>query len=89
MYALVSKTGKKGEEKLRHKSIIYMGQDLMRKKSIDPDHKHEGMQPHVHHGYEHNEDDPPRGATRLTAEEDIMKMRVERLWLERYNDFNK
>ena len=49
-----------------------MGQDLMRKKSIDPDHKHEGMQPHVHHGYEHNEDDPPRGATRLTAEEEIM-----------------
>lgn len=89
VYVLVSKTGTKGNEKLCLKSIVYMGKDLMRKKSTDLDHKHKGMQPHTHHGYQHNENDSQLGAAHLTTKEKVMKNRVERLWAEWYSHYNK
>lgn len=37
----------------------------------------------MHHGYEHNENDGPKGATRLTDKEKKMVERVKRLWYNR------
>lgn len=66
--------------------IIYFDTENKRSKTIDLSHKHLGEKPHVHHGYEHNEDDPPKGYTRLNTEEKRLVARVKELW---YNHQSK
>ena len=61
--------------------IIYFDNDNKRNKTIDlkpPAHKNK--LPHVHHGYEHEENDGPSGATNLSPEEKRMVDRVKKLW---------
>ena len=62
-------------------SISYYDNSNKRVKQIDLNHEHQGMQPHVHHGYFHNEYDTLKGASRLTTEEKSMVERVRKLWL--------
>ena len=38
-------------------------------KTIDLEEEHQGIIPHVHHGYNHNEFDSIKGATNLTLKE--------------------
>ena len=70
------------------KNINYYGNDLKRIKRIDLDHSHQGMKPHVQHGYYSNEIDIETGvikeATKLTPEEKKMVDRVLELW-DNYN----
>ena len=61
---------------LTPKSISYYDQDNKRKKQIDLDHEHQRMQPHMHHGYEHNEYDTAKGYSKLTPKEIAMVERV-------------
>lgn len=60
--------------------IIYFDTHNRRIKQVDLDHPHEGMRKHTHHGYNHNEDDGPKGATGPAAKEWAMIERVRRLW---------
>ena len=71
-----------GNEILR---VTYFDRDKKRTKQIDLKHSHEGMNPHTHHGYEHNERDSLKGAARLTLKEREMVDRVKRIW---YNYLN-
>ena len=64
-------------------SITYYNADGKRTKQIDLLKKHKGMWPHTHHGYIHNENDGPKGATRLTPKEKRMVETVTELWLNR------
>lgn len=66
--------------------VIYFETDNKRAKTIDLDRPHNGMLPHVHHGYEHNENDGPKGATGLTPKEKQMVDRVTKIW---YNHIGK
>ena len=52
--------------------ISYYDKSNKKRKQIDLNHFHNGMKPHVHHGYEHNENDTSKGAARLTAKEKQM-----------------
>ena len=61
-------------------SITYFDNKNKRTKSINLNHIHKGMQPHTHHGYLHNENDGPKGASKLTSEEKKMVERVEKIW---------
>lgn len=61
-------------------SITYFDTENKRSKTINLDHKHNGETPHVHHGYLHNENDGPKGATRLNDKEKRMVDRVRKLW---------
>lgn len=61
-------------------SVMYFDQDNKRTKTIDLSHPHKGMREHVHHGYEHSENDGVKGATRLNEKEKEMVDRVRRLW---------
>lgn len=65
------------------KYISYYDTQNKRSKTIDLGHKHKGMSPHVHHGYEHNENDGPKGATGLSTKERKMVDNVQRLWYTR------
>ena len=67
------------------KSITYYDKNGLRTKQIDLDKPHNGMQPHTHHGYNHNENDGPKGAANPTTEEKSMVDRVTKLW---YNHLN-
>lgn len=67
-------------------SITYFDADNKRSKSINLNHAHKGMKPHTHHGYEHNENDGDKGASRLTSKEKRMVERVRKIW---YNHINK
>ena len=60
--------------------ITYYDKDNKKYKSIDLEHPHAGMKPHVHHGYEHKENDGPKGATGLSPKEKRMVVLVNRLW---------
>lgn len=62
------------------KYISYYDKNNMRTKQIDLQHEHAGMKPHVHHGYEHNENDSKKGATDLTPQEKKMVDKVKNLW---------
>lgn len=63
------------------KSIVYFDGNNKRRKQIDLDHEHKKMQPHVHHGYNHNEYDlSKKGGTRLTTKEKKMVDRVMKEW---------
>ena len=66
--------------------ISYYDTANKRTKTIDLDHFHAGMKPHVHHGYHHNENGSPKGASALTPKERRMTERVENLW---YNHNHK
>lgn len=60
--------------------VMYYDNAGKRKKVIDLSHVHQGMKPHVHHGYEHAENDGPKGGTKLTDKERQMVDRVHKLW---------
>lgn len=59
--------------------ITYYDPDGKRKKSIDLLHKHNGIAPHVHHGYIHYEN----GTTKLTDKERKMVDFVLKTWYNR------
>lgn len=61
-------------------NITYFDQENKRTKVINLNHPHKGEQPHVHHGYYHNENDGTKGATRLNSKEKQMVDRVIKLW---------
>nr|DAH40764.1 MAG TPA: hypothetical protein [Caudoviricetes sp.] len=65
--------------------ITYFDKNNKRSKTIDLNHKHNNLQPHVHHGYEHNEFDGVNGATRLTSKEQKMVDRIRKIWYD-YKD---
>lgn len=67
-------------------AITYYDNEGKRRKQIDLLKAHKGMKPHVHHGYEHNENDTNKGASNITTKEKKLIERVERLW---YNKNNK
>lgn len=62
------------------KYISYYDTENKRTKTIDLDKPHRGMLPHVHHGYNHNENDGPKGATNLSPKERSMVENVINLW---------
>lgn len=66
--------------------ITYFDENNKRSKQIDLDHLHKGTKPHVHHGYNHNENDGAKGATGLLPKEKKMVERVQKIW---YNHINK
>ena len=61
-------------------AITYYDDSGKRKKQIDLIKSHKGMLPHTHHGYLHNENDGPKGATKLTVKEKKLVDKVEKLW---------
>lgn len=67
------------------KFISYYDTQNKRTKTIDLDKPHKGMSPHVHHGYEHNENDGPKGATGLSTKERKMVDFVLETWYNRKN----
>jgi len=78
VYVTVGTDDTTGKEELI--SIVYFDNQNKRVKEINLNHPHEGMRPHVHHGYFHAENDGPKGATRLTAKERKMIDHVKSLW---------
>lgn len=60
--------------------IVYFDKENKHVKEINFGHKHAGLDPHVHHGYFHNENDGKKGATRLTKEEKKMVESVKKVW---------
>lgn len=62
------------------KTIYYFDNDFKRTKTIDLKHYHKTLRPHTHHGYWHNENDSPKGASKLTPKERKMVERVLELW---------
>lgn len=74
------------DDKNNLKAITYHDTENKRNKQIDLDKPHQGMKPHTHHGYFHNENDSSRGAANLTAEERRMIDKVKEIW---YNNYNK
>lgn len=67
-------------EKDQLKTISYYDKEGKRVKSIDLSHYHQGMKPHVHHGYKHNENDNEKGTTGLTPQERRLVDLVLRVW---------
>ena len=60
--------------------ISYYDAKNKRSRTIDLSHSHKGIQPHVHHGYEHNEKDGKLGASKLTEKEKYMVDYVLNVW---------
>ena len=73
VYVTVNETGSL-------KFISYYDSENKRTKTIDIDKPHKGLSPHVHHGYAHNENDGPKGATGLSVKERRMVAKVLNLW---------
>lgn len=67
------------------KAITYYDRKGLRTKQIDLDKPHKGVQPHTHHGYDHNENDSSKGAANLTTEERLMVDRLTKLWYDYIN----
>ncbi len=67
------------------KYISYYDKDNKRRKQIDLDKPHQGVLPHTHHGYEHNEYDSKKGYGNLTPQEKDMVARVNRIWRAKKN----
>ena len=65
------------------KSITYFDKENKRNKQIDLDKPHNGLSPHAHHGYIHNENDSKKGAAKLTTKEKKMVDRVKKTWYNR------
>ena len=72
VYALVG-----GKDLLK---IVYFDKENKHTKEINFGHKHADLDPHVHHGYFHNERDGSKGATQLNPEEKKMVERVRKVW---------
>ena len=64
--------------------IVYFDTENKRVKTVDLSHTHDGMRPHTHHGYEHNEKDSSKGYANLTPEEKKMVARVRKLWYDKH-----
>lgn len=64
-------------------SVTYYDVNGKRRKSIDLTHPHNGMELHVHHGYNHKEYDGPKGATNLNEKERKMVERIYKIWQNR------
>ncbi len=62
------------------KYISYYDRTNKRNKTIDLAHRHNGVVPHVHHGYIHDENDGPKGATGLSTKEALMVEKVKNVW---------
>lgn len=62
------------------KFISYYDLQNKRTKTIDLGKPHDGVSPHVHHGYNHSENDSPKGYANLTERERRMVDRVLTLW---------
>lgn len=62
------------------KSVIYFDNNLMRMKTIDLNHSHNGIMPHVHHGYFHNEFDGAKGASKLNTKEQKLVDNILKRW---------
>ena len=62
------------------KYISYYDKDNKRRKQIDLDRPHQGVSPHTHHGYNHTENDGPKGYAKLTTKEKAMVDRVNKTW---------
>lgn len=62
------------------KFVSYYDRENKRTKTIDLDKPHKGISPHVHHGYDHNENDGPKGATGLSVKERRMVAKIFNLW---------
>ena len=77
LYVIVKK-----DDKL--KNITYYDTDGRRRKTIDFTHYHQEIKPHAHHGYIHDENDGPKGATRLTPNEKRLVERVTKLWYDKH-----
>lgn len=60
--------------------ITYFDNENKRKKTIGIDHEHNGIKPHTHHGYFHNENDGKLGAAHLTTEEKKLLEKVKKIW---------
>lgn len=60
--------------------ISYFDNANKRRKIIDLEHSHKGIQPHTHHGYLHNENDSSKGASKLTPKEKKMVDKVRKIW---------
>ena len=67
-------------------AITYYDNRGKRTKSIDLTHPHNKMDLHVHHGYNHNENDGKKGAANLDQKEKRMVERVKKIW---YNNLSK
>lgn len=65
--------------------ISYYDTANKRRKTIDLGKPHNKLSPHTHHGYEHNEYDGPKGATKLTTKERRMVAKVLEMWYNRGN----
>lgn len=66
--------------------ISYHDNENKRNKTIDIKRAHNGVVPHTHHGYNHNENDTAKGYANLTTEEKIMVDRVKKLWNNKKGD---
>lgn len=73
VYAVIGKTNE-------IQSIVYFDNEGKRSKQIDLMHQHQGIQPHTHHGYLHNENGSKAGASHLTDKEQQMVDRVLEQW---------
>lgn len=62
------------------KSITYFDKNNKRSKTIDIDHPHKKIQPHVQRGYFHNKSFSKKGADRLDVKEQKMFDNVTRIW---------
>lgn len=62
------------------REIVYFDRDNRRNKQIDLAHKHDGISPHAHHGYKHDEGDSAKGYSKLTTEERAMVERIVGIW---------
>ena len=60
--------------------IVYFDKENKHVKEINFGHKHAELDPHVHHGYYHNERDGEKGATKLNVEEKKMVARAKKIW---------
>lgn len=60
--------------------IVYFDKENKHTKEINFGHKHAELDPHVHHGYFHNERDGDKGATQLNPKEKKMVARVKKVW---------
>lgn len=72
VYALVG-----GKDILK---IVYFDNENKHVKEVNFGHKHANMDPHMHHGYYHNEKDGTKGATGFLPKERKMIERVQKVW---------
>ena len=68
------------------KFISYYDNKNRRSKQIDFEVAHNGILPHTHHGYNHNEFDGKKGCCKLTTKEKAMLNRVIRSWNDKKDD---